>query len=49
MKIKTFFNIKDFNIYANNFAQVKSEKENLDLAKYVIYHSTAYGLIELKK
>ncbi len=38
-----FFNIKDFNIYANNFAQVKSEKEKLDLAKYVIYHEAAHA------
>jgi hypothetical protein len=38
-----FFNIKDFKLYANNFAQVKNEKETLDLAKYIIYHEAAHA------
>lgn len=38
-----FFNIKDFNEYAKNFAQVKTNKEKVDLAKYVIYHEAAHA------
>lgn len=37
------FNVKDFEQFAYNFAEVKNDKEKLDFAKYIVYHEAAHA------